>query len=188
MKNSEFIVGKVPITKEEVRAISLAKLDLTRASNFLDIGSGTGSVTVEAALNNRHLRVTSIEKDQAALDLTRLNIEKFDLKNVVLIDGNAPLDPEKSGLNKSYQAIFLGGSGENLGDILDWSYQLLDQGGRLVSNFILLENATKAYRIMEDIGFKKIELVQVGVSVLEGLGGGHYLKPRNPIVIISGEK
>ena len=41
---------------------------------------------------------------------------------------------------------------------------------------------------MEDIGFKKIELVQVGVSVLEGLGGGHYLKPRNPIVIISGEK
>ena len=80
MKNSEFIVGKVPITKEEVRAISLAKLDLTRASNFLDIGSGTGSVTVEAALNNRHLRVTSIEKDQAALDLTRLNIEKFDLK------------------------------------------------------------------------------------------------------------
>ena len=176
MKNSEFIVGKVPITKEEVRAISLAKLDLTRASNFLDIGSGTGSVTVEAALNNRHLRVTSIEKDQAALDLTRLNIEKFDLKNVVLIDGTAPLDPEKSGLNKSYQAIFLGGSGENLGDILDWS------------NFILLENATKAYRIMEDIGFKKIELVQVGVSVLEGLGGGHYLKPRNPIIIISGEK
>ena len=82
----------------------------------------------------------------------------------------------------------MGGSGENLGDILDWSYQLLDQGGRLVSNFILLENATKAYRIMEDIGFKKIELVQVGVSVLEGLGGGHYLKPRNPIVIISGEK
>ena len=180
MKNSEFIVGKVPITKEEVRAISLAKLDLTRVSNFLDIGSGTGSVTVEAALNNRHLRVTSIEKDQAALDLTRLNIEKFDLKNVVLIDG--------SGLNESYQAIFLGGSGENLGDILDWSYQLLDQGGRLVSNFILLENATKAYRIMEDIGFKKIELVQVSVSVLEGLGGGHYLKPRNPIVIISGEK
>ena len=99
MKNSEFIVGKVPITKEEVRAISLAKLDLTRVSNFLDIGSGTGSVTVEAALNNRHLRVTSIEKDQAALDLTRLNIEKFDLKNVVLIDGTAPLDPEKSGLN-----------------------------------------------------------------------------------------
>lgn len=188
MKNSEFIVGKVPITKEEVRAICLAKLDLSGACNFLDIGSGTGSVTVEAALKNKDIRVTSIEKDQAALDLTRLNIEKFGLKNVVQVDGTAPLDLEEAGLDACYQAIFLGGSGENLEDILTWSYQILDQGGKLVSNFILLENAIKSYKIMEEIGFKNIDLVQVGVSVLEKLGGGHYLKPRNPIVIISGEK
>lgn len=90
MKNSEFIVGKVPITKEEVRAISLAKLDLSEADNFLDVGSGTGSVTVEAALKNKGIRVISIEKDPVALDLTRLNIEKFNLKNVVQIDGLAP--------------------------------------------------------------------------------------------------
>ena len=107
MKNSEFIVGKVPITKEEVRAICLAKLDLSKACNFLDIGSGTGSVTVEAALKNKDIRVTSIEKDQAALDLTRLNIEKFGLKNVVQVDGTAPLDLEEAGLDTCYQAIFL---------------------------------------------------------------------------------
>ena len=91
MKNSEFIVGKVPITKEEVRAISLAKLDLSGACNFLDIGSGTGSVTVEAALKNKDIRVTSIEKDQAALDLTRLNIKKFERANPDLINNNSRL-------------------------------------------------------------------------------------------------
>lgn len=188
MKNSEFIVGKVPITKEEVRAISLAKLDLSEADNFLDVGSGTGSVTVEAALKNKGIRVTSIEKDPVALELTRLNIEKFNLKNVVQIDGLAPLDLELYGLKDKYQAIFLGGTGKNLGEILSWSYEILDKGGRIVSNFILLENAVESYRLMKEIGFKNVELVQVGVSLLEELGGGHYLKPRNPIVIISGEK
>ena len=51
MRNSDFIVGKVPITKEEVRAVSIMKLDLVNAKRFIDVGAGTGSVTVEAAYN-----------------------------------------------------------------------------------------------------------------------------------------
>lgn len=188
MKNSDFILGRVPITKEEVRAISLAKLDLKEGYNFMDIGSGTGSITVEAGLKNKGIRVTSIEMDQDAFELTRLNIDKFNIKNVVQIRDKAPITLKEYGLQDTYQAIFLGGSGDNLEEILGWSYKILDKGGKLVSNYILLENAIRSYNFMKKIGFKNIELIQVGVAVLENLGGGSYLKPKNPIIIISGEK
>ena len=67
MRNSEFITGKVPITEEEVRAISISKLNLVNAKNLIDIGAGTGSVSVEAAYNYPNLKVISIEKNDDAL-------------------------------------------------------------------------------------------------------------------------
>ena len=74
MRNSDFIVGKVPITKEEVRAVSIMKLDLVNAKRFIDVGAGTGSVTVEAAYNYPNLEVISIERNDEALDLINKNV------------------------------------------------------------------------------------------------------------------
>ena len=82
MKNSDFITGRVPITKEEVRAVSIMKLDLVNAKRFIDVGAGTGSVSVEAAYNYPNLEVISIERNDDALDLINKNVEKFNLKNV----------------------------------------------------------------------------------------------------------
>ena len=94
MKNSDFITGRVPITKEEVRAVSIMKLDLVNAKRFIDVGAGTGSVSVEAAYNYPNLEVISIERNDDALDLINKNVEKFNLKNVEVIKAYAPIDIE----------------------------------------------------------------------------------------------
>ena len=120
MKNSEFITGKVPITKEEVRAISIMKLDLINAKRFIDVGAGTGSVSVEAAYNYPNLEVISIERNNDALDLINKNVEKFNLNNIEIIKGYAPVD-----IQGQVDAIFLGGTGNNLDEILLWSKNML---------------------------------------------------------------
>ena len=94
MKNSDFITGRVPITKEEVRAVSIMKLDLVNAKRFIDVGAGTGSVSVEAAYNYPNLEVISIERNDDALDLINKSVEKFNLKNVEVIKAYAPIDIE----------------------------------------------------------------------------------------------
>lgn len=185
MKNSEFIIGKVPITKEEVRSISIAKLELSRAKKFIDIGSGTGSITVEAGLNYPNLKVASVETNELAYELTKKNILKFELENITQIKAMAPINIDRF---EKVDAIFLGGTKDNLKEILEWSYETLREGGKIVSNFILIDNFYSCREIMKEIGFKKLETVQLSVSRLEKLGKGEYFKPENPIFILSGEK
>ena len=136
MRNSEFITGKVPITKEEVRAISISKLNLVNAKNLIDIGAGTGSVSVEAAYNYPNLKVISIEKNDDAIELIEKNKKKFNLKNIEVIKGYAPIN---LGLNVKVESIFLGGTGNNLEEIIEWSKKNLVTGGRLVANFIIID-------------------------------------------------
>lgn len=183
MKNSDFITGKVPITKEEVRAISINKLDLINAKRFIDVGAGTGSVTVEAAYNYPNLKVTAIERNDDALNLINQNIEKFELRNVEVIKGYAPID-----INDKIDAVFLGGTGNNLEEIILWSKEILIQGGRLVANFIIVDTFNETLRLLRDHGFINIDVSVLNVSKLERLGRGEYFKPLNPIYIISCEK
>lgn len=185
MKNREFLTDRVPITKEEIRAISIDKLNLGIANTFLDIGSGTGSVTVQAANDYKNLKVISIEKNELAFELTKKNIEKFGLNNVDLIFGEAPVDIRIEG---NLDAIFLGGSGPNLKEIIKWSYDNMTIGGKFVANFILIENFYDCLNIMEEVGFLDIECSQIYVSKLEILGKGRFFKPENPIFILSGTR
>ncbi|MCC0641401.1 MULTISPECIES: decarboxylating cobalt-precorrin-6B (C(15))-methyltransferase [unclassified Clostridioides] len=185
MRNSEFITGKVPITKEEVRAISISKLDLVNAESFIDIGAGTGSVSIEAAYSYPNLEVISIEKNDAAVELIEKNIKKFNLKNVEVIKGYAPI---KISLNTKVDSIFLGGTGNNLEEIIAWSKKTLITGGRLVANFIIIETFNQTLKLLRKYGFKEIDVCVLNVSKLEKLGKGEYFKPLNPIYIISCEK
>lgn len=90
MKDECFIRGNVPMTKEEIRTISLAKLQLSGADSFLDIGTGTGSIAIEAALLYPQLKVITIDSNQTALDVLEQNLTKFQLKNIQSILGKAP--------------------------------------------------------------------------------------------------
>lgn len=185
MKNSEFIIENVPITKEEIRAISISKLELLGAEKFIDIGSGTGSITVEVATNHPNIQVISVEVDELAYELTRKNIDKFKLENVKQIKAMAPL---KDSRISDIDAIFIGGSKKNLKEILIWSHSILKSTGKIVANFILLENFLKCKAILEDCGYKDIEVSQVSVSKIAKLGKGNYFKSENPIFIISASK
>ncbi len=186
MRNKDFITGKVPITKEEVRAISINKLDLLNAKKFIDVGAGTGSISIEAGYHYPDLKVIAIERNDDALDLVNKNIENFNLTNVEVIKAYAPveLDIDKEDVD----AIFLGGTGNKLEEIIDWSKELLVPGGRLVANFIIIDTFYEMLRLIKEKGFKNVDVTVLNVSKLEKLGPGEYFKPHNPIYIISCEK
>lgn len=183
MKNSEFITGPVPITKEEVRALALSKLHLKSKKCMIDVGAGTGTVGIEAALSYEHLKVIAIECKDAAYELTQKNIEKFGLSNIQLIKSYAPIP-----LDYQVDAIFIGGTGGKLEEMIKWSYESLEVDGRIVANFIIVDTFYEALKLMEKIGFKDIEVTQIGISKLEKLGKGKYLKPENPIFMIEATK
>ena len=183
MKNDEFIRGKVPITKEEVRAISLNKLDLKNAKTFIDVGAGTGSISIEAALTYDDLKVVAIERNDVAIDLINQNVEKFNLSNVEVMKAYAPID-----LDIKADGIFLGGTGNNLEEIIKWSKDLLVPGGRLVANFILIDNFYDTLDLLKKYNFVNLDVSQLSINKLEKLGIRDYFKPHNPIYIISCEK
>ena len=183
MKNNEFIRGKVPITKEEVRAISLNKLNLKNSKTFIDVGAGTGSVSIEAALTYDNLKVIAIERNDVAIDLINQNVNKFNLSNIEVIKDYAPID-----LDVKADGIFLGGTGNNLEEIIKWSKDLLIPGGRLVANFILIDNFYDTLDLLKKYNFVNLDVSQLSINKLEKLGSRDYFKPHNPIFIISCEK
>ena len=185
MRNRDFITGKVPITKEEVRAISINKLDLLNAKTFIDVGAGTGSISIEAGYHYQDLRVIAIERNDDALDLVNKNIENFNLTNVEVVKAYAPIELD---IYNDVDAIFLGGTGNKLEEIIDWSKDLLVPGGRLVANFIIIDTFYEMLRLVREKGFKNVDVTVLNVSKLEKLGPGEYFKPHNPIYIISCEK
>ena len=183
MKNDEFIRGKVPITKEEVRAISLNKLNLKDAKTFIDVGAGTGSISIEAALTYDDLKVVAIERNDVAIDLINQNVEKFNLSNVEVMKAYAPID-----LDIKADGIFLGWTVNNLEEIIKWSKDLLVPGGRLVANFILIDNFYDTLDLLKKYNFVNLDVSQLSINKLEKLGSRDYFKPHNPIYIISCEK
>ncbi|WP_330389067.1 decarboxylating cobalt-precorrin-6B (C(15))-methyltransferase [Tepidibacter thalassicus] len=181
MKDSQFLRGKVPMTKEEIRILSLEKLNLENAKTFLDVGGGTGSISIEAALKNKNLEIHTIERNEEAIELINKNIEKFNIKNIKVIKDYAPVD----NFNEKIDSAFIGGSGGNLREIIVWLKNLLNDNGVLVINCITLETLNKALEILSKEGFEDIECIQVSISRLEKLGKGNYFKPLNPTYIIS---
>ncbi|WP_054844052.1 precorrin-6Y C5,15-methyltransferase (decarboxylating) subunit CbiT [Vulcanisaeta souniana] len=180
-------VGVIPMTKEEVRALVISKLRLREDSRVLDIGSGTGSVTVEAALMARRGLVYAIDSDENAVELTRRNAIRFGVSDrVIVIHGEAP-----EALNQvpgEVDAAFVGGSGGRLRDIIVGVCGKLSVGGRLVIDAITLENASLALATMAELGFVNVEVTEVVIAKGLRTGVGTVMLSRNPIFIIAGEK
>lgn len=181
MRDEDFLRTKVPMTKSEVRAISLDKLQLQGKTSFLDIGSGTGSVSLQAALEFPELRVTAIEKNDDAIAIMHDNMVHFKTTNIDLIQGEAPTDIP----DQQYDAIFVGGSGANLTAIIDFALAHLAVGGALVLNFILQENALEAFQYLQTVDAADLEMVETRIAKWHALGKGHFFKPQNPTLIVS---
>lgn len=176
---------KIPMTKEEIRVLALSKAKLFHGAKFVDIGSGTGSVTVEAGLYvGSKGKVYAIEKDPNAVELTRKNVEKFDLHNVTIIQGESP-DVLKE-IREEVDAIFVGGS-ERLEESLVASNEILKKKGRIVIDAILLETAVKAMEVLNSMNYNP-QIIEVIIAKGMKTSKGYAMLSRNPIFIVYGEK
>lgn len=179
--DEEWIRGEVPMTKAEVRAVTLSKLGLTKDSIVYDIGAGTGSVSVEAARQAWDGKVYAIEEKADAVELIRKNRRKLRAANVIPVYGKAPEVMER--LEVPTHA-FIGGSRGELRSIVA---MLLEKNPkiRLVLNAVTLETLGEAMNCIKEMAFEDPEVVQVQIARGKKAGASHLMEGQNPVYVIS---
>lgn len=173
------------ITKSEVRAVSLYALQLRPNSLIWDIGAGTGSIAVEAARIALQGCVYAIDKDDDNADLLRNNVARYGDGRVSVIIGAAPdalrqlPDPD---------AVFIGGGGAAMPEILDAVLPRLRPAGRVVANFAVMERANDTYRALRNAGMSPEMTVVSAARGRELPDGALRLEAMNPVFIVWGQK
>ena len=178
--DDEFIRGEVPMTKEEIRAFSIRKLRLHRKAVLYDIGAGTGSVSIEAALLDPEIEVFSIERSPKALELLRLNRKKFHAGNVHIIEGTAP---EAIRDIPSPTHVFIGGSGGGMKRIMERVMELNDKA-RIVVNCVTPETLSEVMAVSRELQLPDPEIVQITAARYKRAGNYHLPQMVNPVYII----
>lgn len=179
MVDDEFTRGPAPMTKSEVRSLSVIKLKLRRDSVIYDIGAGTGSVSVEMARVADEGRVYAIEKESRATDLIEVNKRKFATPNVYVISGMAP--DAFAGLPVPTHA-FIGGSSGNMRSIVSKLLEL-NPDVRIVMTAVTLETIGEIVGVISEFGFSHSEIVSLSLSKARELGDYHLMTAQNPVYI-----
>lgn len=179
--DEEFLRGKAPMTKSEIRSLSVAKLRLPKDAVVYDVGAGTGSVTVEMALQAVDGMVYAVERNEEACGLIEANKRKFGTPNIEVICGLAPEAMEEL---PAPTHAFIGGSAGNLKEILQC---LLDKNPhiRLVINTVTLETIGEVTECLKELPVVEEETVSVSVAKAKKLGNYHLMMGQNPIYIIT---
>jgi len=168
------------ITKAEVRAITVARLEPWGSGIIWDVGAGAGSVAIEAAGMMPLGAVFAVERDPEQIAALRSNIRRFDAANVRVVEGEAP--EALVGLPEP-DAVFVGGGGSRLAEIVLTSSQRLRPGGRLVANFTVLEHLSTWQQVASRELPWSSEISQVSIARSEPLGDGGRLAPLGPVFI-----
>ncbi len=183
-RDEDYIRGKAPMTKREIRILTISLLGIESGDVVVDIGAGTGGLTMEAAYATETGTVYAVEAKQTALELVQKNKDHFKADNVVMIAGKAPEALQE--IETPVDRVIIGGSGGNMEGLFQWCVKNVRSGGRVIANFVTLENAAQATTLMNQY-FDNVELIQVGISRGEGIGNLTMLKAANPIFIITGD-
>ena len=182
ISDNEFIRGNVPMTKSEIRSTVISKLNISRKDMCWDIGCGTGSVSVEMALQCYDGRVYAVDKNEEAAELTRQNAYKFGCDNIEIISGTAPETlcgfpaPDK---------VFIGGSCGKISEILNIVYEKNSKAD-VVITAVSLETLNEAINSFAYFGIDSPEIVQIAVTRTRKLGNHTMLSAENPIFVIKG--
>lgn len=180
LADEAFVRGKVPMTKEEIRILSVAKLQLTEDAIVYDVGAGTGSVSAECARLCTSGCVYAIERNPEGIALIRENARQLKLSNLIPVEGLAPeaLLPLPAPTH-----AFIGGSAGNMGSIID-TLRAKNPDVRIVINTIALESISEVLGILKE---REIEadIVQICASRSRTLGRYHMMTGQNPVYIIS---
>lgn len=175
-------VDKVPITKEEIRSIIISKLRLKEGFESIDIGCGSGSISIELAIQTK-TSVYAIDSDKNAIDLTEQNTSKFGLQNKIktilgLAQEILPNLPH-------VEAIVIGGTTGDTEKIIKLAIDRLNKGGRLVVTSILIETIYKTLKAIEDSELLEIDISQITVAKSKKTSSGTMMISRNPVIIFS---
>ena len=173
----------VPITKEEIRAIQISKARLSSGDTVYDIGCGSGSVSVEAAIQvGEGGRVLAVDRDPAAIALTERNAARFDIRTISTQQGEArqviPDLPEPD-------AVIVGGTGGETADILRMCARRLRSGGRIVVGTILIETLAEVLAAINGSGLVDVDIVQVTILKSRRTSTGTMMLARNPVTVVS---
>ncbi|MDD7430143.1 MAG: precorrin-6A reductase [Oscillospiraceae bacterium] len=180
--DSEFIRGNVPMTKAEVRSIVVNKLCIPKDGTVWDIGCGTGSVSVEAALRCECGTVYAVDRSAEAAELTDKNRRKFgcDNINIVTADGGEAVKT----LPKP-DCVFIGGSGGELGDIISAAIEK-NPAARIVITAVTLETLNESIRLLEAAG-RECEISQTAITRVKKVGAHSMLSAENPVFVVNSE-
>jgi precorrin-6Y C5,15-methyltransferase (decarboxylating) len=182
--DDEFQTSKKLITKLEVRAVTLAKLQLQNDLVLWDIGAGSCSVSIEASNLMPNGRIYAVEQNPQCISYIRENLKKFAARNVKLVEGEAPdaldslPDPDR---------VFIGGSGGMLEEIIVTVDSRLKPEGRIVLNAVTLDTLTRAVEFLEDHGFT-VEAACVNIAKTRKLTEYKMFEAQNPVYVITAWK
>ncbi len=179
-------LDEVPITKEEVRVIQISKARLMPGQTIYDVGCGSGSISVEASYQvGPSGKVYSIDIDPNAVQITKMNLKKFQISNTDVILGNAI---QKIPNLPLADAIIIGGTGGETSQILKLCESNLKQGGRIVIATILIETLHSVLDTINKLKFSSTDIIQVTISKSKRTSTGTMMLARNPVTIISATK
>ncbi|MDA0268593.1 MAG: precorrin-6Y C5,15-methyltransferase subunit CbiT [Cyanobacteria bacterium] len=175
----------IPISKREMRLLIVGALRLMTDSVLWDVGAGTGTLVVEAALLCPQGQVVAVERDAEVVNLIRQNCDRFGVNNVTVVEGTAPdcfteLAPQPD-------CIMIEG-GRSLKDILKSAWQYLPEGGRIVVTTNTLQTLYGLSEAFAELRVRNVEIVQPTINRLETRGQQQVFRAINPLFILSGEK
>jgi len=180
--DEHFIRGNIPMTKQEVRILAVTKARVAQADTIIDIGAGTGSLSIEAALLAKSGQVFAIEKEPEGIELIKANAEKFNVNNIKIIQGTAPDALVDLPL---CEVIFIGGSGGRLTEIVKCSDKILKPGGRLIITAVTVETLYNALQLVQANPYYTVEAFGVQVTRIRTIASNNMLLALNPIYIIA---
>lgn len=176
--------AEVPITKEDIRSLVISKLRLKKDSSVIDIGCGSGSITVELCLQTKDGKVYGVDFNQRAVELTKRNLQKFGVKAQIFLANAQDILP----LLPQVDSIIIGGTWGDTKRVIGLGIDRLRKGGRIVIDTILIETMYKTITTINEAKLNEVDITQVTISKGRKVSTGTMITSRNPVMIISATK
>jgi cobalt-precorrin-6B (C15)-methyltransferase len=174
----------IPITKEEVRALVMSKLRLKEDFSVIDVGCGSGSITVELCLQMPSGKVYAIDIDEKATELTRQNLKKFGVEAEIILAKAQDILPSLPKVD----AVIVGGTWGDTKGVIEASIARLKGGGRILIDTILIETIFAAIATINESNLIDVDITQVTIAKGRKVTTGTMMTARNPIIMISATK
>jgi cobalt-precorrin-6B (C15)-methyltransferase len=174
----------IPITKEEVRALVMSKLRLKEDFSVIDVGCGSGSISVELCLQMPSGKVYAIDIDEKATELTRQNLKKFGVEAEIILAKAQDILPSLPKVD----AVIVGGTWGDTKGVIEASIARLKGGGRILIDTILIETIFAAIATINESNLIDVDITQVTIAKGRKVTTGTMMTARNPIIMISATK